>query len=222
MPTFKDPRLLTFRPKYHTRTQCRTLPKLIFIIDDINFYQSIIFRLPPKESMLILRMYQHPERSIIARDIVSICKKRQIKLLIAGDPYLAQKIQADGIHISQTSFYNLRGWRHKMNNWIITAAAHDFKRLLEIKNHDLTAALYSPVFNTTSHPKQQPIGPMLFAKHVNTFTHPIYALGGINKNNINQLKHIDIVGIAGISIFHHLVGAEAEPDASLECSKSLT
>ncbi len=184
------------------RVEINHLPKLIFIINDGNSYSEVITRLPKHKSAVILRMYLHPSRSKIAHKVSQLCKQHNIKLLIAGDPQLALSIKADGLHISENSFSKLKSWRQKMPHWIITAAAHSLKKIYTIKKYNLSAALYSPVFQTASHSHTNNIGIIKFTHTVSKVRFPVYALGGINLANIKQFKNTNIAGLAGITLFN--------------------
>ncbi len=181
------------------------LPQIIFIVNEDKYYKDIIPKLKICNNVLIiLRIYGDKKRYLIAQDLAKLCKKYKAKLLIAGDPKLALEVKADGIHISISSFNSLKKWSIKMPQWITTASAHNIQDILKIKQNKLNAALYSPVFPTKTHPNRRNIGVLRFTKDTHNINFPIYALGGLNKNNFQRLKHAQIAGIAGISIFKDL------------------
>lgn len=189
------------------KIQCKKfsyLPNAIFIIDDLSTYKQVIIHLRPKTSLVIVRDYHNPERKIFSYQIADLCKQRQIKLLIAGDPILALQVKADGLHISNQNYSELKIWKSKMPKWMITASAHNLKQLTNIKNYGFTAATFSPIFPTNTHPNAHHIGLLKFMKNVKIFNYPVYALGGITLHNINSLYYSQIAGIAGISIFTNL------------------
>ncbi|MBQ4875074.1 MAG: thiamine phosphate synthase [Rickettsiaceae bacterium H1] len=199
MPNLKNIWILIDKKQHE---QFSHLPKAIFIAENKISYEQIIPKLNPKKSMVIIRMYDTENREIIAKKIAKLCKIREIKFLVAKDPKLALKIKADGIHLSEKNFFSLKTWKKKMPKWIITASAHNMQKLRKIKNYDLTAAIYSPIFPTTTHPERKHVGTFKFRKEINNLNFPVYALGGINKSNIRKLKSINIAGIAGISLFN--------------------
>ena len=177
------------------------IPPIACILDDLSTYKNIIANLPPHNSLVIVRDYNNPNRHSLAQEIITLCKMKYIKCLIAGDPYLALQVGADGLHISSTNFFKLKKWKYKMPKWLITTSAHEVKRLLEIRKYRLHAIFYSPVFITSSHPDNKPIGILKFMRDINQINLPIYALGGITFQNIKRLRNSKIIGIAGISIF---------------------
>ena len=84
-------------------------------------------------------------------------------------------------------------------------------------NENFTKIFISPIFATTSHQGDLPIGMLQLKKIIlknNVFTKnkkissnkfkEIYPLGGINKKNIKPLLRLNISGFAGIDLFKNL------------------
>ena len=175
------------------------LPALICILDEINLakYTKII-PLLKNNGMVIIRV-RNPKESLV-RKIAVLCQRYRVKLLIAADPYLALKVKAAGLHISEKSFNRLKHWRNKQPQWIITAAAHTVGKIRLIKEMHLSAAIYSAVFPTTTHPVI-PLGVMRFMHNLQKTDFTVYALGGINVVNIRRLQYAELGGVAAISAF---------------------
>ena len=97
-----------------------SLPVLWFFTDQIRNPDpySIINQLP-KNSGVILRDYNVPNRKILANKIAEICRKRHLVYLIGGDVKLALELGASGIHIPDFKKLELPYIRPKKDNWII-------------------------------------------------------------------------------------------------------
>ena len=162
-----------------------------------------IIRHLPSGSAVILRHYSDPYRAEIAKSLIKETKGRHIKILISGDVRLAAHVGAQGIHIPESMAKSgARTWQNwRKPYWLVTAAAHSQKALFLAKKIGANAALLSPVFSTISHPHTKPIGILRFTSWSQNSPLPIFALGGITKNNIQRLKESKIQGIAGISCF---------------------
>ena len=154
----------------------------------------------PRGSGIIMRDYELEERETLALKLISLARRSQLKLLIAGDPELAIKIGASGIHLSETRATEARRWRHR-KRWLITVAAHSRTGLRCASTCGADAALLSPVFKTTTHPNIRPLGVHKFNLLSIGVAIPIYALGGINTKNATKLLHTPAAGIAGIGVF---------------------
>ncbi|MDC0073513.1 thiamine phosphate synthase [Alphaproteobacteria bacterium] len=176
------------------------LPHLWFLTD-IKKIPNIfsIVNLLPKGTGVILRDYNLKDRLYFAKELSSISKKKQLKLLIGGDPYIALKVKADGVHWPQKLIKPIP-FTHN-NNWIITTSTHDYISLKKAQALNVDAAFISPVFFTTSHTHAKPIETFTLAKYSRIISLPLIALGGINSNNISMLRNSNVYGIAAISAF---------------------
>jgi thiamine monophosphate synthase len=92
----------------------------------------------------------------------------------------------------------------KTKNLIITYSCHHPSSINKAKKLGANLIFYSPVFPTASHPNQKPIGTLQLRSIALKNSIPIYALGGINNENIKLLLNCCICGVAGISLFNDL------------------
>ncbi|HMA51109.1 MAG TPA: thiamine phosphate synthase, partial [Magnetospirillaceae bacterium] len=76
----------------------------------------------PAGSWVIFRHYDAPDRSVLAMRLAAVCRKRRLKLFIAGDPILARSVKA-GLHLpdwlAACPSPAIRRWKG------LTVAAHD-------------------------------------------------------------------------------------------------
>ncbi len=153
----------------------------------------------PQGSGVILRHRDPRARARLARALAPLCRRRGVLLLIAGDPRLAAKLGADGVHFPESQAARAGAWRRRQPRWLITTAAHGGRALQKAAWAGAHAALLSPVFATASHPGARALGPVRFARLVHRSPLPVYALGGVTAENAPRLKASGAVGIAGIS-----------------------
>lgn len=87
----------------------------------------------------------------------------------------------------------------------ITAPAHDIKALYRIQKLGIKTALVTPVFPTNSHASAPGMGLYRLRKIVNNkYKTDIYAMGGVNFQNMRFLPRRAITGIAGIDLVAQL------------------
>jgi thiamine monophosphate synthase len=86
-------------------------------------------------------------------------------------------------------------------NFIFTCSCHKIPTLKKAEKSGFDLAFYSPVFKTESHPTQNFLGSLKLAKITRNAKIPVYALGGINGQNIKSLRGCNISGIGGIGLF---------------------
>ncbi len=158
----------------------------------------------PRGAAVILRCYGDitgaAARRALAQDLCKNCHARGLRLLVAGDDRLATEIRADGIHLGE--------WRLGRGAWkrgpvrarrgLVTASCHGRAALARAAAAGVDAVLVAPVFSTASHPEARILGHLQFAALARQSRLPVYALGGVGRENIGRLRPSRAAGIAGI------------------------
>ena len=177
------------------------LPRLILMTDPRRTPDPVAAAANlPRGAIVILRHYGDRRRWELARALVRFGRPRGIRIVIAGDPRLALRVGADGVHLPE--FMARRGfpswalWRRP--GWIVTAAAHSWAAVVRAKRAFADAVLLSPVFPTESRPDAPLLGPIAFARLSRRSPLPVYALGGITPARARRLAGCRAAGIAGI------------------------
>jgi len=149
--------------------------------------------------MLIFRHYEAPNRAELAMKLAVLCRKKRLKLMVAGDLGLAIKTRA-GLHLpdfmAKRATPRIRLWQRRGGS--LTAAAHGRSGLRRAAELGAEAALLSPVFATLSHPHGKALGSIAFRHLAREAKLPIIALGGIRASNVLELKGAPIAGVAAV------------------------
>lgn len=143
------------------------------------------------------------EKIQVANKLRQLTHKYQAKLIINDDINLALAVKADGVHVGQKDD-NIHSVLKKVpNNWIVGYSCQTLEQVLEANKIEGISYLgIGPIYATTSKlDASEPIGIDQLACFQNISQHPIVAIGGITRDNLAQLKTINVSGIAGISIF---------------------
>jgi thiamine-phosphate pyrophosphorylase len=160
---------------------------------------AAILGLPPC-SAVVLREWDRGKLATLARRLLPLCRRRKVRLLIAGDWRLARAIGAGGLHLPEAAVR--RGasrWRRmRRRDWVVTAAAHSPLAIRLATRLGVDAVLLAPVFATASHPEARTIGPLRFVRWTRESPLPVYALGGIDAPHARRLRASGAVGFAGI------------------------
>ena len=152
----------------------------------------------PSGSAVIFRDYALKERRAIAEGYRKICLERQIKFIVGNDVALAEKVDADGLHIpafSKKRFSN-ECWPH-----LLSMSCHNTDELKAAHEVGANFVLLSPAFATESHPGGQSLGPERFTEIAAGSPLPVFALGGITRHNAHLLAGPKTVGFAAIGAF---------------------
>jgi len=178
--------------------QARKLPPTIFLTDDRRAPNpSMVLPALPRGSAVILRNYCDKNRATRAFSLRKICRHYGLLFLISGDPALALKTGADGVHLPE--WYLRRGVLYPRRlNWLVTVAAHSKVSLTLAARVGADAALLSPVFPTDSHKGESTLGVVRFSALVRSSPVPVYALGGVDSLTVRRLAASGAVGVAAI------------------------
>ena len=173
----------------------RTLPKQFVFLDQ---YNSSIFKNNKTNLGVIYRNYQSKKREIELVKIAKACKKKKFKLFVSNDLKLALKVKAEGIYIPS---FNKTGRFSNLpkNNFRILGSAHNQKEIKEKIKQKCSALFLSPLFFVKKRNYYLGIHKFNSLARINKIA--FYALGGINKNNLNKLKLLHIDGYGGINLF---------------------
>ena len=174
----------------------KILPKVYHFIDNLNIENINHFN---KNISIIYRNYNSKINIEKLLNFKKYCNKFKLKFLISNEIDLAFKLKLDGVYLPSFNkkFYHKKFQHFK--NFIIIGSAHSFKEIRIKEKQNVEQIFLSPLFKIKKSNKV--LGIMKF-NNLSKFTKkPLIALGGINKNNIKQLKLIKGEGFAAITYF---------------------
>jgi thiamine-phosphate pyrophosphorylase len=197
--TLHRTRLARAAERLNAQSGHRELPPLIFLTDDERTPDPLAaIAALPRGSLIIVRSRIAGRRRELAHAAARIAQRHGLSLSIAGDTQLATEVAADGVHLSEADTEKAGRIRANNKSWLITAAAHSAHAVLHAHLSGAHAVLLSPIFATQSHKDRMPLGLTRLRTIAHTSPIPIYALGGIDAENVERLKNIPLAGIAAI------------------------
>ena len=150
----------------------------------------------PKNSIVILRDYNLPNREAYARSLAQLCRKYAIELYIAGDIALAEKLRC-GLHLRETDLANLKTFSFRMQkkNRGLSVAVHSVAAMRKARKWQADYMLLSPLFITRSHAKQPQLGGHKFIRLARYGKHHggktvLTALGGVSSKKAKELRNL--------------------------------
>lgn len=154
-----------------------------------------------------VKMIQLREKDLSAAELYPLAKKlrslthRYNSLLLINDRIdLAQAIDADGVHLGNHSLPIKIARQLLGSNSIIGASTHSATEVESAHEQGADFITYGPVYFTSSKaPYGNPVGIQSLQQVCKTCKIPIYALGGIKKNNTAETLQTGAYGIAVIS-----------------------
>ena len=181
--------------------------KFIYLISPnkiINnlFYNNLNLVLKSKKVtffQLRLKKGNIKKKVLIAKRILKICKKNNVKLIINDNPYLATKVNADGCHLGQNDM-DISKARKILKNKIIGVTCHNSVKLAKYASSNGANYIALGAFYKTRTKK------VLHKADIKTLNKikksvkiPVVAIGGINHKNYKKLllNKADFLAISG-------------------------
>lgn len=131
-----------------------------------------------------------------ALELQKICKIKKVLFIINDRLEIAWYIRADGVHLGQNDL-PLRIARKLIGKKkIIGGSAENLKQALEVQKEGADYVGVGPVFFTTTKEIEEPRGFSLLLSVIGKLRIPIFAIGGINLNNLEQVLNTGIRKVA--------------------------
>ncbi len=181
--------------------------KFIYLISPnkiINnlFYNNLNLVLKSKKVtffQLRLKKGNIKKKVLIAKRILKICKKNNVKLIINDNPYLAIKVDADGCHLGQNDM-DISKAKKILKNKIIGVTCHNSIKLAKYAssngaNYIALGAFYKTKTKKVIHKASF----KTLNKIKKSIKIPVVAIGGINHKNYKKLllNKADFLAISG-------------------------
>lgn len=128
-----------------------------------------------------------------AERVIGLAKPYGAKVMLNSDMSLARELGADGVHLSASQLMALQT---RPNDMLCGASCHNKSELAQAEQLALDYALLSPVLPTRSHPDAQVLGWQGFAHLIQSYALPVYALGGLQQQDLQQAWQSGAHGIA--------------------------
>lgn len=166
-----------------------------------TLYEQVEQALKGGVSFLQLREKELEEQAFLeeAKVIQELCKKYQVPFLINDNVELAASIGADGVHVGQSDMA-AGAAREKLGpDRIIGVSARSVEEALEAQRQGADYLGVGAVFPTGSKADAVEVDHQVLKEICSAVEIPVIAIGGIGRDNVDQLKGSGICGIAVIS-----------------------
>lgn len=156
--------------------------------------------------MIQIRDKKSPKSEILeaAKAIQPLLKKNHIALIINDYIDIALTVQADGVHLGQSDGSVQKARRILGTGAIIGLSVENLEQAFATTHENVTYLAASPVFtSTTKRDCSQPWGLAGLKQLCAAAPHPIFAIGGIDLDNIGEVIKCGVAGIAVVSAIAH-------------------
>ena len=134
-----------------------------------------------------------------ALKVKEICKNYGALFIINDRLDIAQAVGADGVHLGQSDMPIEEARKILKDKFLIGATARNIE---EAKRAELLGADYigsGAIFGTSTKDNAKKLEMEELKKIVASVKIPVFAIGGININNVSSLKNIGLQGICAVS-----------------------
>jgi 8-oxo-dGTP diphosphatase len=162
--------------------------------------ESVFFAQLKKALDSGLRLIQVREKQLstaelktFAAGVIALAKPYAAQVLINADIDLARELDADGVHLTANQLMALQS---KPENLLCAASCHNAFELAQAQSIALDFVVLAPVMPTLSHPGAQPLGWQSFMHLIKDYSLPVYALGGLQPQDLATAWEHGAHGIA--------------------------
>lgn len=153
-----------------------------------------------------VKIVQLREKNLSSKDfyekalkVKEICKNYEVLFIINDRLDIAQAVEADGVHLGQSDMPIEKAREILKDKFLIGATARNIE---EAKKAELLGADYigsGAIFGTSTKDNAKKLEIEDLKKIVNSVKIPVFAIGGININNVSMLKNIGLQGVCSVS-----------------------
>ncbi|MET4684177.1 thiamine phosphate synthase [Brevundimonas faecalis] len=182
------------------------LPPLLFFTDPLRTPRpwEIAARLPAGAGV-VYRHFGAPDRLETGRRLREASLVSGVRLLIGLDADLAERVDADGVHLPERALSAAYALSGRRPDWLLTGAAHSARTIRAAR--DLHALVLSPVFPAGGASAAKPaLGVEAFPDLAAQAACPVYALGGLTAANAPRLIGSGACGLAGVEAIQTAFG----------------
>jgi len=177
-----------------------TLPPLYGITNAADVGEAVFLDRLTRSLAAGLALVQVREKALapdalarFAGAVLSAAHPRGARVLVNADAALAQRIGADGVHLSARELE--RAGARPAFEWV-GASCHDARELARAAALPADFVVLGPVLPTPSHPGAATLGWERFAELIRDYPLPVYALGGLARGDLDRAWQAGAHGIA--------------------------
>lgn len=157
-----------------------------------------------------------------AFEVKAICKEYDVPFVINDNVDIAIACDADGVHVGQSDM-EAGNVREKLGpDKIIGVSAHNLDEAIAAKAHGADYLGVGAVFSTSTKLDVDTTSFGVLYDICNIIDIPVVAIGGINENNILDLKDTGIDGVAIVSAIFSKPDIKAATEHLLSLAEELT
>jgi 8-oxo-dGTP diphosphatase len=125
-------------------------------------------------------------------DVVALAHEFGARVIVNAGAEIAVRAGADGVHLTAARLMSAQ--RRPASDWC-AASCHNAAELERARELGVDFVVLGPVAATASHPHANVLGWPEFARLISDYPLPVYALGGLNMDDLDQAQHRGAHGV---------------------------
>lgn len=134
----------------------------------------------------------------LIEDVLKVSQGYDVKIFINSRVDIALILKLDGVHLPSKSL-PISAVKRSFPRLIVGKSCHSIEEIVKAQEEGADYVFISPIYQVEG--KGKPIGIEGLKEALKVSKIPVYALGGINKSNYEQVLKTGVYGIAGIRFF---------------------
>lgn len=203
----------------------RALPSRLLVITDrhqaklpVEEIADRIFAAGAKWLLFRDRDMEAADRAALASALAATARRRGAFLSIGGDIELAERVEADGVHLQSPDAVIEARARFGMRR-LIGFSAHSLADVMSARAARADYVSLSPIFPTPSKPGYgPPLGPEAIRQAAD-LSIPIVALGGITDQNTTACL---VAGAAAVAVMGEVMRAERPEEVATALARAFS
>lgn len=159
------------------------------------------------------------ELFLLAEKVKSLCARYRASLLVNDRVDVALGVDAEGVHLGQASLPIAAARAVLGPDRLVGVSTHSLEEARKAENEGADFILFGPVYFT---PAKSVYGPPLSVQPlrqvVDKISLPVYAIGGVKKENLAAVKS---AGARGVAVISAVIAARDPRDAAREILRAL-
>ena len=141
----------------------------------------------------------YPEFVKLATEVKAVTDAYHTPYVVDDDVELAKEMDADGVHIGQSDLALVEARRVLGPDKIIGVSAHSVAEAIEAERNGADYLGVGSVFTTSTKLDAEAVSKATLKEICEAVSIPVVAIGGIQKDNMLQLKGTKVDGVAVVS-----------------------
>ena len=171
-----------------------------FNLQKFQFINELNINSISKDTTNLSIIYRNYTKKLKINELIKVkefCKKKRIKFYISNNIEECLKYDLDGLYIPSFNKKKLTK-KLKLHKQTIIGSAHNHMEIRKKIEQGCKIIFLSPLFKTY---KSKYLDISKFNLIKMSFKNKFVALGGIDQNNIQKIKMLNVYGISGISMY---------------------